>query len=174
MATKRVILVDENGKEVGTEDKLKAHKDGGKLHSAFSIFVFNSDGKLMLQKRAKKKYHFGGLWTNTCCSHPIPDKSLLESAHIRLKEEMGFDTDLEKIFDFIYKATWENGLTEHEFDNVIIGHYDEKPNPNPKEVDDWKWIDPKTLKKDIKQNPEKYSPWFKKSLPKVLDYIDKE
>ncbi len=134
-----VVLVDENDKPVGTEEKLKAHQDG-KLHRAFSVFIFNSQKQLLLQRRALSKYHSAGLWTNTCCSHPRPEESVLASAHRRLQEEMGFDCELKEIFNFKYKADFDNGLVEHEFDHVIIGYHDQNPISNPNEVDSYKWI----------------------------------
>lgn len=163
-----VILVDGNDREIGTEEKMKAHQEG-KLHRAFSIFVFNSKGELLLQKRAKSKYHSGGLWTNTCCSHPRPGETLENSVHRRLKEEMGFDCELREIFSFKYKVKLEN-IFENEYDHVFIGKFDGKPHPNPEEVDEWKWIKLKELKNDMKKNPDKYSYWLKKSIDKVISF----
>lgn len=164
---KKVILVDKNDKEIGVEEKIKAHREG-KLHRAFSIFVFNSSGELLLQKRAKTKYHSGGLWSNTCCSHPIPKEPIKETIHKRLKEEMGFDCVLKEVFSFIYKANFENGLSEYEFNHVFIGNFDGKPIPNPKEVEKWKWVNKEKLKKDIKERPKKYTFWFKIALDKAV------
>ena len=169
----KVILVDENGKEIDVEEKLAAHQNGGKLHRAFSIFVFNSKGETLLQKRAKEKYHSALLWTNTCCSHPRPGKSLIEACHRRLKEEMGFDCDLEEKFSFVYRVNFENGISENEFDHVFFGRFDGQPHPDLKEVSEWKWVAPEELKEDIKKNPEKYSYWLKISLNKVLEYAGK-
>jgi len=165
-----VILVDENDNEIGTEEKLKAHQEG-KLHRAFSIFVLNSKGQLLLQKRAKSKYHSGGLWTNTCCSHPSPGETLEKAVHRRLKEEIGFDCELKEIFSFTYKANFDNGLIEHEYDHVFIGNFDGEPAPNPEEVDEWKWVDLEELKKDIQENPDSYSYWLKHSIDKVISYL---
>lgn len=165
-----IILVDENDNEIGFEERIKAHKNGGKLHRAFSIFVFNSKGEVLLQLRSKKKYHFGGLWSNTCCSHPRKGESLEDAAHRRLKEEFGFDTQLKKLFNFIYRVTDEkSGLTEHEFDHVFIGKYDGVVRPNPKEIDNLKWIKIEDLKKDINKNSNKYSPWSKIAIHKLLE-----
>lgn len=161
-----VILVDEKDNEIGVKEKMAAHVEG-KLHRCFSIFIFNSKGQLLLQKRAKGKYHSGGLWTNTCCSHPRPNKNLKEEAEKRLKEEMGIECDLKEIFSFIYKAKVGN-LIEHEFDHVFLGKFDGKPQPDEKEAEDWKWIEPEELRKDIKENPEKYTYWFKLILDRVL------
>ncbi len=168
----KVILVDKNDKEVGIGEKIKTHKEG-KLHRAFSIFVFNSKSELLLQKRTKSKYHSGGLWTNTCCSHPIPGESVEETAHRRLKEEMGFDCNLKEIFSFTYKVKFENNLFENEYDHVFIGNFDGKPNPNPEEVDDWKWINLEKLKNDIRENPDRYTYWLKTSIDKIISYLDK-
>ena len=167
-AEERVVLVDENDNEIGTEEKLKAHQDGGKLHRAFSIFVFNSKGELMLQKRARSKYHFGGLWTNTCCSHPRPGEPLMETARRKLRQEMGFETDLEELFTFAYRATSENGLTEHELDHVLTGRFDGDPRPNPEEAEGWKWASLDDLAEDIKANPDRYTPWFRIALERVI------
>lgn len=167
-----IVLVDENDNEIGTEEKLKAHQDG-KLHRAFSIFVFNSEGKMLIQKRAKSKYHSASLWTNACCSHPRPGESLEEAAHRRLKEEMGFDCVLEKAFDFVYKADFGNGITEWEFDHAFVGEFNGKPKANPNEVCEWKWISINELKKDIKEVPKKYTPWFKIAIDRVIDFYNK-
>jgi len=161
-----LILVDKNGKEIRKGEKLKVHQEG-KLHRAFSIFIFNKKGELLLQKRAKSKYHSSGLWSNTCCSHPRPGFDIKEEAKRRLKEEMGIETDLKEIFSFIYKAK-VGELIEHEFDYVFIGNFDGQPKPNKKEVDDWKWLNKKDLEKEIKANPEKYTPWLKIIFNKVF------
>lgn len=163
---KKIILVDEKDNEVGVDEKIKVHQEG-KLHRAFSVFIFNSKGELLLQQRAKTKYHSPGLWTNSCCSHPGPNKNILSEAKKRLKEEMGISCQLRKIFTFIYRADLGE-MIEHEFDHVFIGQFSGKPKPNPEEVEDWKWIKPVELKKDIKKNPEKYTFWFKLILNKVL------
>lgn len=164
-----VILVDQNDKEIGTEEKIKAHKEAT-LHRAFSIFVFNPKGELLLQKRAKSKYHSAGLWTNTCCSHPRPGEPLEEAAHRKLKQEMGFDTELKEMFSFIYKAEFANGLTEHEFDHVFIGKWDGEPTINPEEVGKWKWVNVQDLQKDMKEHPDNHTEWFKISLERVLEH----
>jgi len=166
----KIIIVDENDNEIGSGEKTEVHKKGI-LHRAFSIFVFNSEGKLLLHQRAKKKYHSGGLWTNTCCSHPRVGEKLEEAVHRRLKEEMGFDCPLEEIFKFTYKAVFENGLTEHEIDHVFIGRFDGVPQPNKDEVEDWKWVNLDDLKTDMKAHPEKYTYWFKACIDRVIDHI---
>lgn len=166
--SKKVILVDKKDREIGRVEKIKAHKDG-KLHRAFSIFIFNSKGELLLQKRAKSKYHSPGLWSNTCCSHPEPNKKLEEEAKRRLGEEMGIGCDLKKIFSFIYKVNLGN-LTEYEFNYVFVGKFDGTPILNKEEAEDWQWISPGKLKKDVKKSPEKYAYWFKLILDRVLTY----
>lgn len=152
----KVILVDETDREIGTEFKLKAHQEG-KLHRAFSIFIFNSRGELLLQKRSAAKYHSGGLWSNTCCSHPQPGETILSAAHNRLKEEMGFDCDLKEIFSFIYKTELGGGLTENEFDHVLVGNFDGELKFNLDEAEEIKWIDIELLTRDIEQNPNEYT-----------------
>ncbi len=162
----RVILVDEHDKEIGTEEKMKAHREA-KLHRCFSIFIFNSKGKFMLVKRASSKHHSGGLWTNTCCSHPRPGEDTLDAAHRRLKEEMGFDTKLEEIFSFTYKAALDQGMHEHEYDHVFLGTYDKDPLPDLKEAEDWKFADAREIQDDMKKNPQKYTAWFLLSFDRV-------
>jgi isopentenyl-diphosphate delta-isomerase len=169
--TEQIILVDRSDNEIGYCEKLEAHKNGGKLHRAFSIFIFNSRGQMLLQQRAATKYHCAGLWTNACCSHPNKGETLEAAVHRKLKQEMGFDCPLKEIFSFIYRAEFANGLTEHEFDHVFVGRYDGAINPNPDEVDDWRWIDVAELIKDVKKNPQKYTPWFRIALEKVLESI---
>ncbi len=163
-----VILVDEKDHEIGTEEKLKAHREA-KLHRSFSLFVFNSKGELLIQQRALSKYHCPGICSNTCCSHPRPAESTEAAAHRRLKEEMGFDCQLKEVFTFIYKVKFDNGLSEYEFDHVFIGKYDGKVFPNPEEVASSKWISIKDLKGDIKKNPCKYSYWLREALIKLTE-----
>ena len=167
------MLVDEKDNEIGVEEKIKAHENGGKLHRAFSIFVFNSKQELLLQRRALTKYHAPGLWANTCCSHPKPGEELEKAAHRRLREEMGFDCELRKVFHVIYKAYVGNGLTEHEFDHVFIGYWEGEPEPNPEEVCEWKWASLEEIEKGIKESPEKFAPWFRIIFPKVVEYLRK-
>jgi isopentenyl-diphosphate delta-isomerase len=169
----QVVLVDKNDNEIGIEEKIRAHENGGKLHRAFSIFIFNSKGEMLLQLRSVKKYHFGGLLTNTCCSHPRPGESLEHAIHRKLKQEFGFDTELKEKFSFTYQADFDNGLSEHEFDHVFIGTFDGEPKPNPEEIDDFKWIDMEELKKDVNENPEKYAPWFKIAIDQVSKHWKK-
>jgi len=159
----KVILVNENNEAIGTEEKLKAHKEG-RLHRAFSIFIFNSKGELLIQQRAKEKYHCGGIWANTCCSHPRHNETYEQAVHRRLKEEMDFDCELKKLFCFTYKAEFDNGLIENEYDCVFVGKFDGEPKPNPEEIMDYKWVSIEELNKDIKSSPEKYSVWLKIAL----------
>ena len=161
-----VVLVNESDKQVGTMEKMAAHQQG-LLHRAFSVFIFNSKGEMLLQQRAPGKYHSGGLWTNACCSHPLPGEDILESATRRLKEEMGFVAPLEKIFDFTYKAAFRNGLTEYEFDHVFAGHYDAEPHPDPEEVSNYVFKSMEDIKTSLALNPEKYTAWFHIAFPLV-------
>lgn len=172
MIQEHVILVDPMGREIGTQEKIQAHREG-KLHSAFSIFIFNPIGELMLQRRAGTKYHSGGLWTNTCCSHPRPGESYHRAARRRLNEEMGFDCELTDLFSFIYHIQLDDSLFEHELDHVFIGHYEGQPTPNPNEVDDWKWMDINELKQNVQKNPENYTYWFKLVLDRVVEQSQK-
>ena len=160
MNEEKVILVDEFDNEVGTMEKMEAHRKG-LLHRAFSIFIFNDQGELLLQRRAKSKYHSGGLWTNTCCSHPRKNETVNDAAHRRLMEEMGFDTDLEVKFQFIYRKNLDNDLIEHELDHVLFGKYEDKPNINLEEAEDYCYISIMELKESIFSEPEKYTEWFK-------------
>jgi len=166
-----VIIVDENDNELWTYPKLAAHEES-KLHRAFSIFVFNSENELLLQQRAKEKYHSGGLWTNTVCSHPRPNEDINNEAKLRLIDEMWFTTDVEHLFWFLYKSDYENGLCEHEYDHVFIWYYDKNPNPRPDEVMDYKWITLDDLKLDMDINPEIYTSWFKIILGNI-DFVNK-
>jgi len=163
----QVTLVDENDNEVGVDGKLAVHLSG-KLHRAISVFVFDSLGRLLLQKRAAVKYHSAGLWSNTCCSHPRPDEHRLAAAHRRLKEEMGFDCPLLEVFSFIYRAHLPNGLIEHEYDYVFFAQYDGEPDPDPEEVEDWKWMDMRALKNHVQTNPQDYTFWLAACLDRVI------
>ena len=172
MSIEKVILVDENDNQVGLMPKLEAHQKG-LLHRAFSVFIFNSKYELLLQKRAASKYHSGGLWTNTCCSHPREGEDTLDAANRRLIEEMGIETSLRKVHDFIYKAELDNNLTEHEFDHVFYGIYNEDPIINEDEADDFKWIDMDSLNEDIKTNGDNYTIWFKIAFEYFYNYLKK-
>jgi isopentenyl-diphosphate delta-isomerase len=168
----RVILVDENDRPVGSAPKLAAHQNGGRLHRAFSVFIFNSAGQMLLQRRAASKYHFGGLWTNACCSHPR-EGSVIDSARARLREEFGFDVPLEELFSFVYRAEDPaSGLTEHEFDHVLVGRFDGRPAPNPDEIEAWEWIDRSKLLRDVRERPQRFTPWFRIVLERVLARVE--
>lgn len=168
MKQQEVILVDDNNEVQGFMEKMEAHKKGA-LHRAFSIFVFNNKGELLLQQRARNKYHSGGLWTNTCCSHPVRGEETIDSAKRRLKEEMGFTTDLWEVFNFVYKAEMENGLTEHEYDHVFFGQYQDEPDFNKEEVMAFAYVSLDEIIKDVNRNPGKYSAWFRIALPRVIE-----
>ena len=155
-----VILVNEKDQEIGLMPKLEAHQKAV-LHRAFSVFIFNSENELMLQQRASNKYHSPNLWTNTCCSHQRSGESNIQAGTRRLYEEMGFTTSLKEITSFIYKAPFDNGLTEHELDHIMVGYYNEDPVINSDEVEDWKWMKIEDVKKDISLNPDLYTAWFK-------------
>ena len=167
-----VVLVDENDRETGVMEKMEAHRKGV-LHRAFSVFIFNREGELMLQQRAAEKYHSPGLWTNTCCSHPRPGETPMAAAQRRLVEEMGFTCDLSKQFDFIYCRELDQGLTEHELDHVFFGSYEQDPEPNAAEVDGWKWMQLHDIEVDMKQHPESYTEWFKICFDEVLSFRQK-
>ena len=161
-----VVLVDANDQDLGLMEKQEAHIKGV-LHRAFSVFVFNDQGEMMLQQRAAGKYHSPLLWTNTTCSHPRKGETPIEAAHRRLMEEMGFDCKLLKAFDFTYKAEFENGLIEHEFDHVFIGKYNGEPQLNPEEAEGFRWISWTDLHMAIQKNPDEFTPWFKIALNEV-------
>jgi isopentenyl-diphosphate delta-isomerase len=167
-----IILVNVNDAQIGFETKLKAHENGGKLHRAFSIFIFDDTGKMLLQRRSKKKYHFGGLWTNACCSHPKSGEKLQDAANARLRQEFGFDAELKEIFSFTYRAPDPNSeLTEYEFDHVFYGKFNDEPHPDPNEIEGWKWVDLPKLLADLESNPYEYTPWFKIAVHKVIENL---
>ncbi|WP_217452108.1 isopentenyl-diphosphate Delta-isomerase [Mucilaginibacter humi] len=163
-----VMIVNASGGAIGTMDKMAAHRSGT-LHRAFSVFIFNSKGQLLLQQRALDKYHSGGLWTNTCCSHPRLGESTSDAAHRRLQEEMGINCELTELFQFSYRHEFENGLIENEYDHVFMGISDELPLPNPDEVGDFRYIDTDLLLFELLEQPNKYTPWFKICLEQVLE-----
>ena len=168
-----VILVDSNDSPIGISEKMAAHEKG-QLHRALSVFVFNKKGQLMLQKRDSKKYHAGGLWSNTCCSHPRSGEDTLAAAHRRLIEEMGFDCQISKAFTFIYNVKLDHGMTEHEFDHVFVGNFEGTPTLNREEAEEWKWIDMEKLKLDIASQPEKYAEWFKVLMKPMAEFLEKQ
>jgi isopentenyl-diphosphate Delta-isomerase len=163
----RVILVDENDAPLGTMEKMEAHEKGV-LHRAFSVFIFNSNGEMLLQQRALSKYHSGGLWSNTCCSHPREGEATIEAAHRRLQEEMGFDCEIKKAFDFIYKKELDKGLIEHEFDHVFTGEFEGEFRFNPNEVNAVVYKSVQEVLGGVAQNPENYTEWFKICLSEVV------
>ncbi|MCB0475536.1 MAG: isopentenyl-diphosphate Delta-isomerase [Flavobacteriaceae bacterium] len=166
----RVILVNENDEQIGTMPKLEAHEKGV-LHRAFSVFIFNEKNELMLQQRAASKYHSPLLWTNTCCSHQREGESNIKAGKRRLSEEMGFVTELKDVVSFIYKAPFDNGLTEHEYDHVLVGYYNGKPLLNKDEVESYKWMSIEAVKVDINKHPEIYTEWFKIIFDKFYSYL---
>ncbi|HEV8286817.1 MAG TPA: isopentenyl-diphosphate Delta-isomerase [Chitinophagaceae bacterium] len=166
MKSQQVILVDENDNALGSMEKMEAHLKGLR-HRAFSIFIFNPAGEMLLQKRASKKYHSAGLWSNACCSHPYPGEETKLAALRRLNEELGFNTPLEKIFDFIYQASFENGLVENEFDHVFVGEYEGDIKINSEEVSDYSFKSMKEIKQDLFNVPERYTAWFHIAFPKI-------
>ena len=166
-----VILVDKNDRQIGLMPKLEAHQKA-LLHRAFSVFIFNNKNELMLQQRAFQKYHSPGLWTNTCCSHQREGETNIEAGKRRLQEEMGFVTELEETIAFIYKAPFDNGLTEHEYDHVMVGYYNDEPKINLDEVADWKWMTLEEVKFDMAEHPENYTVWFKIIFDKFYQHIN--
>ncbi len=172
MQVEYVILVNKNDLPLGTMEKMEAHEKGV-LHRAFSVFIFNSEGKMLLQRRALEKYHSPGLWTNTVCSHPRAGEKTLDAVHRRMKEEMGFDCDVEEAFSFVYNANVGDGLREHEYDHVFVGVSNSIPKPNPEEVGDWKYMDFNEVLDDIKTNPDNYTEWFKIAMKELAKNRDK-
>ena len=160
MGKENVILVNENDEKIGLMEKIEAHEKA-LLHRAFSVFSFNKKGQLLLQQRAASKYHSPLLWTNTCCSHQREGESNIEAGKRRLREEMGFVCELKELFVFTYKAPFDNGLTEHEIDHVMVGYYDENPEINREEAEAYKWMTIEEVKMDINKNPETYTVWFR-------------
>lgn len=171
MTEEKVILVNENDEQIGLMPKLEAHEKAV-LHRAFSIFILNSKNEVMLQQRASQKYHSPLLWTNTCCSHQREGETNIEAGNRRLREEMGFSTELKELFHFIYKAPFDNGLTEHELDHVMIGYFNEDPAINPEEVESWKWMDIDAIKEDMQQNPDIYTVWFKIIFDEFYHFLE--
>lgn len=163
----RVVLVNEQDQQIGIEDKTRAHLLGV-LHRAFSIFIINSAGHLLLQKRSSTKYHSRNLWSNTCCGHPRPGETIAEASRRRLREEMGFQSDLKEVFSFVYRANLEDELVENEFDHVLVGRFEGVPSPHPGEISDWKWADIADLSSDLRKTPENYTYWFRISFDRFL------
>ena len=171
MREEQVILVNEKDEPIGLMNKMEAHEKAV-LHRAFSVFILNDKNEVMLQQRAHHKYHSPLLWTNTCCSHQRAGESNIEAGKRRLYEEMGFNTELKELFHFIYKAPFDNGLTEHELDHVMIGYSNEVPSINPEEVESWKWMKIEDIKEDMIQNPALYTVWFKIIFDEFYHYLE--
>ncbi|CAM3985066.1 MULTISPECIES: isopentenyl-diphosphate Delta-isomerase [Flavobacterium] len=171
MKEEKVILVDINDEPIGLMEKIEAHQHA-LLHRAFSVFILNEKNEIMLQQRAAHKYHSPLLWTNTCCSHQRPGETNLNAGKRRLMEEMGFVAELKELFHFIYKAPFDNGLTEHELDHVMIGYYNEEPNINREEVESWKWMKIEDVKEDMIVNPDIYTVWFKIIFDEFYHYLE--
>lgn len=171
MSKEKVILVDTNDEPIGLMEKIAAHEQA-LLHRAFSVFILNDNNEIMLQQRAQSKYHSPLLWTNTCCSHQRPGETNIQAGKRRLREEMGFEVDLQELFHFIYKAPFDNGLTEHELDHVMIGKFNDEPNINKEEVEDWKWMSIEAIKEDMQQNPDVYTVWFNIIFDEFYHYIE--
>lgn len=172
MALIQVILVDAEDRQTGTMGKMEAHEKG-LLHRAFSVFIFNTKGEMLLQQRALHKYHSGGLWTNACCSHPNPGEEILTAAQRRIKEELGIKTNLEKVFDFVYKTETDNGLTEHEFDHVFTGEYEGGIDFNKEEVMDFCYKNVHEIRHSLLSHPQKYTAWFQLAFPKIENWWNK-
>jgi isopentenyl-diphosphate Delta-isomerase len=166
MRSDQVILVDSNDVETGIMEKLEAHQKG-LLHRAFSICVFNDHGEMLIHRRAASKYHSASLWTNTCCSHPVPGESLADAVGRRLREEMGFSCEVRPVFSFEYRAELDGGLVEHELDHVYLGVWNGVPMPDPDEVAEWKYVPLSQLLAGIRLNPEIYTIWFRLLLPRL-------
>lgn len=171
MKEEQVILVNEQDEPIGFMGKMEAHEKAV-LHRAFSVFVLNDQNEVMLQQRAAHKYHSPMLWTNTCCSHQRAGETNIEAGIRRLSEEMGFTTELKELFHFIYKAPFDNGLTEHELDHVMVGRYNGVPEVNPEEVASWKWMSIEDIKSDMKSHPESYTVWFKIIFDEFYHYLE--
>jgi len=169
MATESLILVDSHDRELGVGEKVSTHVGAGQLHRALSVFIFNSSGQMLLQRRAAGKMLWPSFWTNTCCSHPRPGEPLLDAAHRRLREEMGFDCPLQEAFHFEYHASFENVGSENELDHVFLGRYDGKVSADPQEASEWKWVDLPSLLEEVRRHPENYTPWFKIALDRVVE-----
>lgn len=165
-----VILVNSQDEEIGIMPKMEAHEKA-LLHRAFSVFILNAQGEVMLQQRAASKYHSPNLWTNACCSHQRRGESNVAAGKRRLQEEMGFQTELKELFSFIYKAPFDNGLTEHEYDHVMLGYYDGEPDLNPREAAHWKWMKPEEINKDMEENPSGYTVWFRMIFKRFHKHI---
>ncbi|MER3427539.1 MAG: isopentenyl-diphosphate delta-isomerase [Pyrinomonas sp.] len=167
-----VILVNEMDEAIGTGEKHETHLHG-RMHRAFSIFVFNSRGDLLLQRRAPNKYHSAGLWSNTCCGHPRPHETVEQAAHRRLREEMGFDCELHPVFAFVYRTELDNQMIEHEYDHVLVGSFDGTPAPDNGEVSEWRWVNAQQLVREISRHPERYTYWLRALSDRLKEWQDR-
>ena len=167
-----VILVDSQDKELGLLERTEAHRIKPRLHRAFSVFIFNKDGKMLVHKRVSSKPTWGGFWSNTCCSHPQPGEHPKDAAQRRLREEFGFSTDLEFLFKFEYSAMCNEEWGEHELDWVFAGNYDGELTPDPEEIEETKWISTEEILKDSKENPDNYTPWFNIAIPRIVEWYN--
>jgi isopentenyl-diphosphate delta-isomerase len=165
-----VILVNENDEAIGRMEKMEAHRKA-LLHRAFSVFIFNGQGDMLLQQRALDKYHSAGLWTNACCSHPKPGEATVTGALRRLQEELGFTTELEKVFDFVYKSAFDNGLTEYEFDHVFVGYYEGEMSPDPREVSQVSYLSMEDIEEAMRENPGQFTAWFHIAMPMIKNWL---
>lgn len=172
MNKQNVILVNEQDAAIGEMEKMEAHRKG-LMHRAFSVFIFNSKGEMLLQRRALHKYHSGGLWSNACCSHPYPGEYVENAALRRLNEELGFQTPVNKIFEFTYRAAFDNGLTEHEYDHVFTGEYNGKLNINPDEVSDYCFRDIEDIRAAMQSHPEEFTKWFHIVFDRIENWRNK-
>ena len=166
----QVILVNDNDQQTGTMEKLEAHRKG-LLHRAFSVFIFNDKGEMLLQQRALDKYHSGGLWTNSCCSHPMPGEAVDAAAHRRLYEEMGFNCELQALFRFTYRTEFDNGLIEHEYDHVFTGIYNGNINPDPAEVNAYRFLPTDSISRLLQEQPQQFTSWFILAFPQVVKHL---
>ncbi|QHS58260.1 isopentenyl-diphosphate Delta-isomerase [Chitinophaga agri] len=166
----QVILVNERDEETGLMEKMEAHEKG-LLHRAFSVFIMNDNGEMLIHQRALDKYHSGGLWTNACCSHPMPGESVEAAAHRRLTEEMGFDCPLRELFQFTYRTEFDNGLIEHEYDHVWVGTYNGVINPDPGEVHAFRFLSVDELTRQLLATPGQFTSWFRLAFPKVIEHL---
>lgn len=166
-----LILVDLNDTVIGKGEKLWVHQND-KLHRAFSVFII-SGNKMLIQRRNRKKYHSGGLWANACCSHPRFGESLEEAVHRRMREELGMETEVRELFHFVYRTSYDNSLTEYEYDHVFIGDYADSFSPSAEEIEELKWIEIDDLKNDVLQKPQCYASWFIIALPRLLEVLGK-
>lgn len=166
----RVILVDAEDRAIGVAEKLAAHREGGRLHRAFSVFLFDAAGRMLLQQRAAAKYHFPLLWTNACCGHPRPGEDVLDAARRRVREELGIDVEVHPAFAFVYEAEdAATGLSESEYDHVLVGRLEAEPRPDPDEIEALERWECSELLRDVAERPERYSPWFRQALPQLQE-----